>query len=169
MRRGHQSPVVSPAVIALRSAEGREERVLPTLRVGRFATVEQVSKGGENAGSTVVVEFRAYRLKAGRAMEFDRLVREISVPMLQRWNFDIVAMGFSLLDHQTYYLVRAYASVADLERTEAEFYASDEWRNGPRLAILDCIDLYTSVILPADQRVLDGLRQWSAEDQAWQT
>ena len=43
----------------------------------------------------LLVDFRSYVLKSGRAEEFDRLMRTQAVPMLARWGFDVVAQGLS--------------------------------------------------------------------------
>jgi hypothetical protein len=105
-----------------------------------------------------LVEIRSYRLKPGTAAEFDRLVREISVPMLRRGGIDVVACGPSLRD-DAYYLMRAYASLDDLELSEAAFYGSDAWRLGPREAVLACIDTYTSIVIEVDGGTVEGLRE----------
>ena len=105
------------------------------------------------------VEIRSYELEHGTAAEFDRLVREASVPMLRRQGVDVVAFGPSLHDEDAYYLMRAYASLEDLERSEADFYGSDEWRLGPREAILACIDSYASIVIEMDDTTVDGLRR----------
>jgi hypothetical protein len=104
------------------------------------------------------VEIRSYRLNPGTAAEFDRLVQGVSVPMLRRWGVDVVAFGPSLHDKDAHYLMRAYDSLEDLERSEAAFYGSDEWRLGPRQAILACIDSYTSMI-KMDAATVEGLRE----------
>ena len=39
------------------------------------------------------VEIRSYNLKPGARDEFHRLVLERSMPMLERWNVDVVAFG----------------------------------------------------------------------------
>jgi hypothetical protein len=83
------------------------------------------------AGTTRLVEIRSYALKPGSGEEFHRLVVLASVPMLGRWGIDVVRFGPSLHDVNAYYLVRAYDSMEELERSEADFYGSDEWRLGP--------------------------------------
>jgi hypothetical protein len=107
------------------------------------------------------VEIRSYRLKPGTAAEFDLLVTGTSAPMLRRWGIDVVAFGPSLLDGDSYYLIRAYASAKDLERSEAAFYGSDEWRLGPRGAVLACIEHYTSIVIEMDEVTIDRLRRSS--------
>jgi len=106
-----------------------------------------------------LVEIRSYRLKPGTAGEFDRLVREVSVPVLRRGGIDVVACGPSLRDEDAYYLMRAYASLDDLELSEAAFYGSDAGRLGPREAVLACIDTYTSIVIEVDGGTVEGLRE----------
>ncbi|WP_368562991.1 hypothetical protein [Pseudoxanthomonas sp. UTMC 1351] len=86
------------------------------------------------------VEIRSYRLKPGTRDTFDRLMSDISVPMLRHWQTDVVCHGASAHDEVFYYLVRAYSSVEDRQRRQDEFYGGTEWRDGPRQAILDLIE-----------------------------
>ncbi len=51
-----------------------------------------------------------------------------------------------------------HSSREELERNEAVFYGSDEWRLGPREAILVCIDLHTSIVLQIGEDTINGLR-----------
>jgi hypothetical protein len=97
-----------------------------------------------------VIEIRSYRLKPGSGQEFHRLVVEESVPMLERWGVDVVAFGPSLDGDELYFLIRRYASVEELRRSQAAFYGSAEWREGPREAIVSLIESDLSVVLPAD-------------------
>jgi hypothetical protein len=105
------------------------------------------------------VEIRSYELKPGTGAQFDRLVEGESVPMLRRHGIDVVAFGPSLYDEDAYYLMRSYASREELERSEAGFYGSEEWRLGPREAILACIDRYVSIVVELDGVAIDGLRK----------
>ena len=104
------------------------------------------------------VEIRSYTLKSGTPDEFQRLFLEEAFPMLQRWNVDVVAYGPSLHDQDSYYLIRRYDSLAQREESENAFYGSDEWRQGPREAILALIENYTEVVLELDEITLQGLR-----------
>jgi len=106
-----------------------------------------------------VLEIRIYELKPGTAEEFDRLVEGESVPMLRRHGIDVVAFGPSLHNEETYCLMRAYAGLKELERSEADFYGSDQWRLGPREAILARIDRYASIVIELDDVAIDALRQ----------
>jgi hypothetical protein len=44
------------------------------------------------------------------------------------------------------------------QRSEDTFYGSDEWKNGPREAILAAVDNYTTVLVRLDEVTLRGLR-----------
>ena len=97
-----------------------------------------------------VVEIRTYKLLAGSGAEFHRLVVEDSLPMLERWGVRVLAHGPSLDDPDLYYLVRAYPSLDELQRSQDAFYGSDEWREGPREPIVSLIESSISVVLAAE-------------------
>lgn len=105
------------------------------------------------------VEIRSYNLKPGTRAEFHRLFLEAAMPLLQRWNVDVVAYGSSLHDENSYYLIRRFDSLVHREQTEDAFYGSDEWRKGPREAILALIENYTEVVLELDDATVQGLRK----------
>jgi hypothetical protein len=104
------------------------------------------------------IEIRAYNLRPGARAEFHRLVIEESLPMLRRWNVDVVAFGPSRHDDDSYFLIRSYASLEERQRSQDAFYGSDEWRRGPREAIVSRIVSDTSVVLEVDAGTLDRLR-----------
>jgi hypothetical protein len=81
------------------------------------------------------------------------------MPLLKRWNIDVVAYGPSLHDENSYYLMRRYDSLAQREESENAFYSSDEWRQGPREAILALIESYTEIVLELDEPTIQGLRR----------
>jgi hypothetical protein len=105
------------------------------------------------------VEIRSYNLKPGTRDEFHRLFLEEAFPMLQRWKVDVVANGPSLHDDNSYYLMRRYDSLAHREASEESFYGSDEWRQGPREAIVSLIENYTDIVLELDEATVQGLRK----------
>jgi hypothetical protein len=104
------------------------------------------------------VEIRSYNLKPGTRDEFHRLFVKESFPMLKRWNIDVVAYGSSPHDQNSYYLIRRYDSLAQREQSQTDFYGSDEWRQGPREAIIALIENYTEIVLELDEAVIQGLR-----------
>jgi ketosteroid isomerase-like protein len=113
---------------------------------------------GEQVPSSRVVEIRSYNLKPGTRDRFHQRVEQM-LPMLRRWKVDVVAYGPSLHDSDSYYLMRAYSSLEERQRSEDAFYGSDEWKNGPREAVLADIDSYTTVVIRVDDETLDGLRR----------
>lgn len=105
------------------------------------------------------LEIRSYTLKPGTRDEFQRLFLEEAYPMLKRWNVDVVDYGPSLHDENSYYLMRRFDSLAHREQSEEAFYGSDEWRQGPREAIIALIETYTEFVLELDESTLQGLRR----------
>jgi hypothetical protein len=118
---------------------------------------------GEKSQTSRVVEIRSYNLKPGTRDRFHELFLREALPMLRRWRVDVVAYGPSLHDSESYYLMRAYSSVEERQRSEDAFYGSDEWKKGPREAILACIDSYATTVINVDEATLQGLRKGSQE------
>jgi NIPSNAP protein len=106
-----------------------------------------------------LIEIRSINLKPGSREEFQRLYVEQSLPLLKRWNFDVVAHGPSLHDENSYYVIRRYASLAQREQMEDTYYASDDWRKGPREAMLALMENYTDVVFEVDEVTVQGLRK----------
>jgi len=104
------------------------------------------------------IEIRSYNLKPGTRAEFHRLFLEAALPLLQRWNVDVVAYGPSLHDENSYYPIRRFDNLAQREESENAFYSSDEWRQGPREAIIELIENYTEIVLELDKVTVEGLR-----------
>lgn len=128
---------------------------------------DQLSTSGAQEASTVradktpagkVVEVRSYNLKPGTRDRFHQLFLREALPMLQRWKVEVVAYGPSLHDSDSYYLMRAYSSVEDRQQSEDAFYGSDEWKQGPREAILAYIDTYATIVIQLDDATIRGLR-----------
>jgi ketosteroid isomerase-like protein len=55
--------------------------------------------------------------------------------------------------------MRASATIEDRQRSEDAFYGSDEWKNGPREAILADIASYTTIVVQVDDATLQGMRK----------
>jgi hypothetical protein len=110
-------------------------------------------------GSGRVVEIRSYNLKPGTRDRFHRLFLDEAYPMLQRAQVDVVAYGPSIHDANSYFLMRSFASVGERQKSEDAFYGSAEWRDGPREAILECIESYTTVVIDLDEATIKGLRR----------
>ena len=108
-----------------------------------------------------IVEIRSYNLKPGTRDAYHQAVLEQALPLLQRAKMDVVAFGASPHDENSYYLIRAFADLDDLNRQEDAFYGSEEWRSGPREAIVSKIENFTSIVIEVDDATLAGLRRSS--------
>lgn len=109
-----------------------------------------------------VVEIRSYNLKAGTRNRFHKLFLERAYPMLQRVQMDVVGYGPSMHDENSWFLMRSFESIDERQRSQDAFYGSAEWRNGPRDAILELIESYTTVVVDLDEATIAGLRTLNA-------
>lgn len=105
-----------------------------------------------------VVEILQYTLRKGAGYKFHQIMHEISVPLHIRHDIDVVAYGNSLHDTDSYYLIRAFDSEQQMKVVLEEFYASDDWRSGPREEIIARIELSLKSVLVLTQGAIDGLR-----------
>jgi len=103
------------------------------------------------------IEIRTLTLKLGTRQEFRQLYLGQALPLLKRWNFDVVAHGPSLHDENTYYVIRHYESLQQRAQMEDTYYASDDWRQGPREALLALIENYVDAVFEVDEATLQGL------------
>ena len=104
-------------------------------------------RAGAEAETGRVIEIRSYNLKPGTRDRFHRLFEQEAQPLLRRFGITVVAYGPSLHDADSYYLARAFSSLEDRQRAEDVFYGSDDWKKGPREAVLACIESYTTVVV----------------------
>lgn len=111
------------------------------------------------AAGAPVVEIRSYNLRPGTRERFHQLFEQEALPLLRKWKVDVVAYGPSPHDETSYFLMRSYASLQALQASEDAFYGSAEWRNGPREAILACIENYATIVIPTNEHTLQGLRR----------
>lgn len=106
-----------------------------------------------------VVETLIYRLKPGTGAAFDRIMRDVSVPLHRRAGMDVVAYANSLHDPDAYILIRAYDDPDHLRASQDAFYASADWRTGPRAAIIGMISTSLKVITEVPVAAVEALRQ----------
>jgi len=95
----------------------------------------------------MITELRIYKLKENTATAFFKVFTEQSLPMMKRWNVSVLDYGFSLIDKDSFYLIRNYETIEQRKESQDAFYGSDEWINGSKKTIMACIDTYnTSVV-----------------------
>jgi hypothetical protein len=106
-----------------------------------------------------LVEIRTYQLLPDTRDEYDRLFREEALPLLRRFEIDVVAAGPSVDDPDGYFLIRSFSNLADRQLHEDRFYASPEWRDGPREAVVEKIAVYVDAVMELDDASVEALRR----------
>lgn len=107
----------------------------------------------------LLVEIRSYKLKPGTVALFHEAVVSTVIPLLRSWDTDVVAHGPSAHEPDTYFLVRAYADLADLQAQQDAFYGSDAWRQGPRESIISLVETYLNTVLWMSPESIEDLRR----------
>jgi NIPSNAP len=105
-----------------------------------------------------ILEIRSYNLKPGMHERFRQLFESQASPMLERAGIDVVAFGPSLHDENSWFLMRSFPGIGERQASEEAFYGSREWRDGPRAAVLDCIESYTTAVVELDSTTIESLR-----------
>lgn len=104
------------------------------------------------------VELLQYILKPGTGREFHKIMVEISAPLHRGAGIDIIAFGNSIHDEDSYYLLRSFDDIEHMKTSQDKFYMSDEWKNGPRQAIIERIQTSVKSVLILPNLAIDGLR-----------
>jgi NIPSNAP len=106
-----------------------------------------------------VLDLRTYKLVPGGREVFDRILRERALPMLGRYEIEVVGYGPSLLDGDHYYLARAFPSISCRGQQLGAFYGSDEWRRGYEDTVSELIETYHTVVVPLTASIERALGQ----------
>ncbi|MBV8043315.1 NIPSNAP family protein [Pluralibacter sp.] len=104
------------------------------------------------------VEILQYTLHKDTGAVFHTIMQEISVPLHQRHGIDVVSFGNSLHNIDCYYLIRAFESTENMNTVLDSFYASADWRDGPRESIIKCIETCIKTVMYLPSVTVDGLR-----------
>jgi NIPSNAP len=94
-----------------------------------------------------ILEIRTYKLVAGKREDFDRIVREVSLPMLRRYGIDVVGAAPSMEDDDHYVLIRSFRSPEERREQLERFYGSDEWVENYSDPVGELIETYHTVVL----------------------
>jgi NIPSNAP len=95
-----------------------------------------------------VLDLRTYKFVPGGRETFDRIFREGALPMLRRYEIDVVGYGPSLADDDHYYLARAFSSDSSRRQRLGAFYRSDEWKQSYDDVVAELIESYHTVVIP---------------------
>jgi hypothetical protein len=95
----------------------------------------------------MITEIRTYKLKKDFSEIFFKIFTEQSLPMLKRWNVNVVDFGFSLIDNESFYLIRTYDNVEQRKQNQEDFYGNEEWINGPNEPLMNCIETYNTAVI----------------------
>ena len=96
-----------------------------------------------------VLEILTLDIKPGRRDEFHRLYVTEALPLLRKWHFQVVEHGPSLHDENSYYVIRLFNSLEERQTSEDAYYGSEDWKNGPRSAILGLVDHFAYAVVSA--------------------
>jgi hypothetical protein len=97
-----------------------------------------------------IIEILTLDIKPGRRDEFHQVYVNQSLPLLKKWNFRVLAYGPSLHDDKSYYVIRAFRSLEDRQKSEDAFYNSDDWKQGPRDSIMGLVEHFAYVVVSVD-------------------
>ena len=106
-----------------------------------------------------ILEIRSLSLKPGTRNEFLRLFEQ-ALPLQRQphWGVDVVAYGLSLDGADVAYSIRAYEDLEQRQQSQDAFYGSPEWREGPREAIIACIESYVDTVMEVSEEAIASLR-----------
>jgi hypothetical protein len=110
---------------------------------------ELAAQPKEKTKSGMILEIRTYTLKPGTRERFQQLF-ETTMPLLKKWNINVVSHGPSMHDENSYYLIRRFSDVAERQRLEDAFYGSRDWKEGAREEVLSLIEVYCTVVVPEE-------------------
>lgn len=109
-----------------------------------------------------VLDLRTYKLLPGGQETFDRIFREGAMPMLSRYEIDVVGYGPSLIDDDHYYLARVFRSASSREERLGAFYGSAERRPGYEDTVMELIETFHPVVIPLAASIEQALASRSA-------
>jgi hypothetical protein len=139
---------VTSVLCAAATLFAEESAVSPTNE--NKAAEKQARKMNHPAESEIVIEILTLDIKPGRRDEFHQIYVNQALPLLKKWNFDVVAYGSSLHDANSYYVIRRFKSLEDREKSENAYYSSDDWKRGPREKIFELVDHFAYAVVSED-------------------
>ena len=105
-----------------------------------------------------LLEIRTYKLHPNAAQGFVAAFLQ-TLPLLHQSGMDVVAFGRTEHEHESFYLVRAFADQARMTADQDAFYSSQVWKQGPREALVACIDSYLNTLLWLNDEGIEDMRK----------
>jgi hypothetical protein len=105
----------------------------------------------QSSASDKVIEILTIDVKPGKRDEFHKLYESAALPLLKKWRFEVIAYGPSLHDANSYYVVCLFKSLKNRQESEDAYYSSDDWKNGPRTAILGLVEHFAYTVISAEK------------------
>ena len=106
---------------------------------------------------TPVLDLRTYQLVPGGGEDFDSIFCERALPMLERFEIEVLRYGPSLEDADLYFLMRIFPSVTHRNEQLDAFYGSDEWRQNHRDDVLALIETHHTLIIRLPPTIRQGV------------
>ena len=107
---------------------------------------------------TRIIEILTYTLRPGSGLDFHKVMQNVSVPLHLEAGMDVVSYGCSLHDSDNYHLIRSYESESHRQVSQAVFYVSVAWKQGPREDIISRIETSTTIVMALAQDAIDAIR-----------
>ncbi len=102
-----------------------------------------------------MIEILILKLKEGTREDFHHVYVTQSLPLLRKWEINVIAHGKSLHDENTYFVIRLFESLENRQTLEDSFYGSEVWKNGPREAIISKIESSATLVVKTE-----SLKSW---------
>ena len=94
-----------------------------------------------------MLELRVYTLKPGTRTAFQQRFDADILPMLERFEIEVVRAGPSLHDDASFCLLRRFASLAEREAQLERFYGSEEWLTRHDTEVMAMIETYSTCVV----------------------
>ena len=115
-----------------------------------------------------VLEMRIVRLHHGRRNEFAVRFHDQLLPMLRSHGMEIIHYGPSLHDEDSYFLIRAWPSVAERQATLDTMYGGADWLMNQEQYLLDMIHSMDTCVLDADEWLIGAMKEGFENEEAMQ-
>lgn len=85
-------------------------------------------------------------------------MENVSAPLHNEADLEILAFGNSLHQEDAYFLIRVFDSLDQMTVSLSRFYGSDSWKNGPRSNVLDSIKTSSKAVMLLNEAAINILK-----------